>query len=200
MSNWTQPGQGFRRLDEQVEQVSEQQVMSYFDKLLEQDEEQLIEFLGKIKGAIAKHKEKKAFKKNASQLAKDHGSKVSHHVAHADAHDTAATHHDRGDPKKMNKGQAGHHSNAASDHDKAGQAHALAKKAAEKGDHKAYKMHSDAAKKHSEKAKGSHDKAVRKSEDGGHDGGDGDVYTIISLKNMVVLRNEILDFTRRRIL
>ena len=31
--------------DEPIEAISEQQVMSYFDKLLEQDEEHLIEFL-----------------------------------------------------------------------------------------------------------------------------------------------------------
>ena len=61
MSNWTQPGQGFKGLDEQVETISEQQVMSYFDKLLEQDEEQLLEILGKIKSKIKNYNDKRKY-------------------------------------------------------------------------------------------------------------------------------------------
>lgn len=182
MSNWTQPGQGFKGLDEQIEAISEQQVMSYFDKLLEQDEEQLVELLGKIKGKIKNFKDKRDFKKRAGELAKHHDDKVKHHVHHGDAHDTASNHH-FGKNKNKESEQGRHHDNARDDHAKASKSHDLAKAAAKKGDHKAYKMHSDAAKKHSEKAKSSHDHAVRKSEDDGHDAGDGDVNNHISKKH-----------------
>lgn len=179
MSNWTQPGQGFKGLDEKVEAISEQQVMSYFDKLLEQDEEQLVELLGKIKGKIKNFKDKRDFKKRAGELAKHHGDQSDHHGKskdhhddHHQAHDSAGSamhNHGHGEKQKTKTGfttperkgknaaasrkASGHHWDASGSHKAASGHHDSAKKAHELAKNAAKKGDHEAYKKHSQAAK-----------------------------------------------
>ena len=151
--SWTTPGQSAPRLDQELPIISEDEILRYLQKNLD-EQDQIDEIIGKIKSAIAKHKDKKDFKKNASKLAKQHrdqqdshSDKFYHHKgsAHALRHQSGG----KGRARKDSHDTAGDHHKSAKD------AHALAKKAADKGDHEAYKKHAAAAKKHSEKAKGS---------------------------------------------
>ena len=201
MSNWTQPGQGFKGLDEQIEAISEQQVVSYFDNLMEQDEEQLVELLQKIKGKIKNFKDKRDFKKRASELAKHHsdssaghGKSKDHHDDHHQAHGKTSAamkahkHPESANSSSSHKHAESEHKTASRHHDQAKNAHDLAKKAAEKGDHEAYKKHSQAAKNHTERANHKTKRAATSSsgaeESSQHaDTGDRDMYNHISKKH-----------------
>jgi ElaB/YqjD/DUF883 family membrane-anchored ribosome-binding protein len=124
--SWTQPGQSAPRLDQELPIISEEEVLRYLQKNLD-DQAQVDEIFGKIKKAVSNVKSKVDFHKNKSALARAHGK-------HATNHMMAGTGKKRGDPV----GDA---------HAKAQKAHELAKKAAEKGDHDAYKKHSAVAMK-----------------------------------------------------
>ena len=124
--SWTQPGEGFPGVDRDSPIISEEEVLRYLQKNLDEQEE-IDEIFGKIKKAVSNVKSKVDFHKNKSALARAHGK-------HATNHMMAGTGKKRGDPV----GDA---------HAKAQKAHELAKKAAEKGDHDAYKKHSAVAMK-----------------------------------------------------
>ena len=83
--SWTAPGQAALRLDQELPIISEEEVLRYLSKNLD-DQAQVDEIFGKIKSAIKSHKDKKDFKKNASKLAKHHGTQADNHDNHADTH------------------------------------------------------------------------------------------------------------------
>ena len=64
------------------------------------EQDQIDEIIGKIKSAIAKHKDKKHFKKNASKLAKQHDDHASSHDKQRNRHKDSAVDHQH-NPKKQ---------------------------------------------------------------------------------------------------
>ena len=67
--SWTHPGQGASGLDQDLPIISEEEVLRYLQKNLD-EQEQIDEIIKTIKKAVAKHKEKKAFKADIQGRAK----------------------------------------------------------------------------------------------------------------------------------
>ena len=119
--SWTTPGEGAPRLDHELPIISEEEVLRYLQKNLDEQEE-IDEIFGKIKKAVSHVKSKIDFHKNKKAFAKAH-------QTHSISHQMAGAGKKKGDP-------------VGDKHAKAKKAHDLAKAAAEKGDHDAYKKHS----------------------------------------------------------